>query len=496
MAQAGLAIRGARILDGTGAPPREGDLEVRDGRISTVGSAGPAAREIDATGLVLAPGFVDTHTHDDGALLRHPGLEFKLAQGCTSLVIGNCGFSAVPWAPPSAGARGAGGLFGDLEPDFSDLEGFRARLERTPPALNAIALVGHNTIRSLELGAERRAPTRGELHRMRGHVERALEQGACGFSTGLIYRPGRFSTTDEVIACAEPLAGYGALYATHMRNEGDRLLDAVDEAVRIGREAGCAVHISHHKAAGRPNWGRVADSLARVDAANAAGADVTLDVYPYTAGSGPMIEYFDLDNISEDYARTVGIASCPDFREYEGKMVPELAKELGLSIADTVRHILRAPRAEQTLCIHFIIDEADIETNLRHPLVMVGSDGIPDLSGKPHPRLYGTFPRVLGEYVRRRGVLTLEEAVRRMTSLSCERFGLVGRGRIAEGFFADLVLFDPERIRDVATYEDPKREPEGVHTVVVNGAIAYDRGRHTGARAGRLLRYRSEREDR
>jgi N-acyl-D-amino-acid deacylase len=490
VAKADLAIRDARILDGSGAPTREGDVEVRDGRISAVGRAGAAVREIAARGMVLAPGFVDTHTHDDGALLRHPGLEFKLAQGCTSLVIGNCGFSAVPWGPPQAGAPGAGGLFGDLRPDFDDLLGFRRRLERTPPALNAVALVGHNTIRSLVMGSERRAPTQGELGRMRAHVERALEQGACGLSTGLIYRPGRYSETEEVIACAEPLRERGALYATHMRNEGDRLLEAVDEALRIGREAGCAVHVSHHKAAGRANWGRVADSLARIDAANAAGADVTLDVYPYTAGSGPMIEYFDLANISEDYARTVGIASCPDFRELEGRMVPDIAKELGLSIADTVRRILTAPRAAQTLCIHFIIDEADIETNLRHPRMMVGSDGIPDLSGKPHPRLFGTFPRVLAEYVRARGVLTLEEAVRRMTSLSCDRFGLAGRGRIAEGCFADLVLFDPERIRDLATYEDPKREPEGIAAVLVNGQLAYSEGRHTGARAGRLLRYR------
>ncbi len=490
MAAADLTIRGARILDGSGAPAREGDLEVRGGRISSVGSAGPAAREIAAEGLVLAPGFVDTHTHDDAALLRHPGLEFKLAQGCTSLVIGNCGFSAVPWAPPEAGARGAGGLFGDLRPDFGDLAGFRARLERTPPALNAVALVGHNTIRSLVLGAERRAPSGAELERMRGHVERALEQGACGFSTGLIYRPGRYSTTEEVIACAEPLGPHGALYATHMRNEGDRLLEAVEEALRIGDAARCAVHISHHKAAGRANWGRVTESLARVDRANASGADVTLDVYPYTAGSGPMIEYFDLARIDREYASTVGIASCPDFRELEGRMVPEIARQLGLSIEDTVRRILTSPRADQTLCIHFIIDESDIETNLRHPRMMVGSDGIPDLSGKPHPRLFGTFPRILAEYVRKRGVLTLEESVRRMTSLSCERFGLHERGLIREGFHADLVLFDPARIRDVATYDDPKREPEGVHAVIVNGQLAYRDGRHTGARAGKLLRYR------
>ncbi len=326
---------------------------------------------------------------------------------------------------------------------------------------------------------------------MRDLVRQALEQGACGFSTGLIYRPGRYSTSEEVIAIAEPLRAYGALYATHMRNEGDGLLEAVDETLRIGREVGCSLHISHHKAAGEPNWGKVRDSLAAVDRANAAGADVTLDVYPYTAGSGPLIEYVDLDaRIPDAWASLVGIASCPAFPEYEGRMVPEIAEQLSLAPGEAIRRILTAPRGEQTICIHFIIDEADIETNLRHPRVMIGSDGIPDLAGKPHPRLFGTMPRVLARYVRERGVLTLEEAVRRMTSLSCERFGLVERGRIREGWWADLVLFDPDVVRDLASYEDPKREPEGIAAVLVNGAVAYRDGRHTGAGAGRTLRYR------
>ncbi len=252
------------------------------------------------------------------------------------------------------------------------------------------------------------------------------------------------------------------------------------------------MQISHHKAAGQPNWGRVRDSLERIDRANAEGADVTLDVYPYTAGSGPMIEYFDPDNLRAELLSVVGIASCPAFPEFEGRMVPEIAEDSGLPVEEVVRKILTAPQGERTICIHFVIDEADIETNLRHPRMMIGSDGIPDLSGKPHPRLFGTFPRVLSRYVRDRGVLSLEEAVRRMTSLSCERFGLANRGRVAEGYWADLVLFDPERVRDTATYEDPKREPEGIAAVLVNGEIAYRDGRHSGAGAGRVLRYRRD----
>jgi len=492
MGLAQLTIRNARVLDGSGGPAVEADVEVREGRIHQVGRAGDAREEIDARGDVLAPGFVDTHTHDDGALLGHPGMEFKLAQGCTSVVIGNCGFSAAPNLPGGSGAPGSGGLFPGMETDWTDLAGYFRAVERVRPAVNAVALVGHNTLRSLVLGNEKREPSESELATMRGHVEQSLEQGACGFSTGLIYRPGRYSTTEEVAALAAPLGAHGALYATHMRNEADRLLEAVEETLEIGRRADCAVHISHHKAAGRANWGKVRDSLARVDRAVAEGQDVTLDVYPYTAGSGPMIEYFDLDRVDQELAALVQLASCPPFPQFEGRRIPEIAEELGLSIADTMRKILTAPRGEATICIHFTMDEADVEENLRHARVMVGSDGIPDLSGRPHPRLFGTMPRVLGHYVRERGVLPLEEAVRRMTRLSCERFGLVGRGRIEAGYWADLVLFDPERVIDRATYEDPKQEPDGIGAVVVNGEVAYRDGRHTGAGAGRLLRYRRD----
>ncbi len=491
MSEATLAIRGARILDGSGGPAFDGDVEVRDGRIYSVGAAGSAAREIDAEGLILAPGFVDTHTHDDGALLRYPGMEFKLAQGCTSVVIGNCGFSAAPHRP-EAGPPGRAGVLAGVQPDWADFAGYAQAVEAARPAVNAVALVGHNTIRSHVMGNEKRAPEPAELGAMRACTEQAMEQGACGLSTGLIYRPGRYSTTEEIIEVARPIADYGGLYATHMRNEGARLLEAVDETLEIGREVGCSLHISHHKAAGPANWGRVSDSLAKVDAANAEGADVTLDVYPYTAGSGPMIEYFDPERVDEAYARVVGIASCPAFREFEGRMVEDIASELGLSLAETVKKILTAPKGSATICIHFIIDENDIETNLRHPLMMIGSDGIPELDGKPHPRLFGTFPRVLSEYVRERGVLPLEEAVRRMTSLSCDRFGLVHRGRVEAGYWADLVLFDPDSVRDTATYADPKREPEGIRLVVVNGEVALEDGRHTGVGAGRLLRYRAD----
>ncbi len=487
---ADITIRDARIIDGTGDVAFEGDIEVTGGRISRVGTAGAAAREVDAHGMVLAPGFVDTHSHDDGAFLRYPGMEFKLAQGVTSEVSGNCGFSAIPNEP------GRTFMPGDIasakHASWTDLDSYYGACVAARPAINNIMLVGHNRIRAFVVGLEKRAASADELAQMRGHVARAMEQGACGFSTGLIYEPGRYSDTAEIIALAAECAPYEGIYATHMRNEGDRLLEAVEESLTIARSAGVGLHISHHKSAGKRNWGRIGESLARIDAAEADGTIVTLDVYPYTAGSGPMWQYVNLDHIDSEWAANVMLNSCPDDTALEGKMLPEIADEKGWALEETVRQVLTSPRGRQVICTHFIIDEADIETNLRHPRMMIGSDGIPDLNGRPHPRLFGTMPRVLAKYVRERHVLSLEEAIRRMTSLACDRFGLTHRGRIREGYHADLVLFDPDTVQDRATYQDPKQEPEGIEMVIVNGAIAYEGGQHTGVGNGQMLRYRQD----
>ena len=483
---ADTVIRNATIIDGTGGPRFTGDVAIEDGHISEVGSSSSrSAIEVDATGLVLAPGFVDVHTHDDGALLQHPDMEFKISQGCTSVVVGNCGFSAIPAVVGKKTLDLSG-----VDANWTDLEGYRHDVEKLGPAVNAMMLVGHNTIRSLEMGNERRAPRDGELERMREHIGLAMEQGACGFSTGLIYRPGRWSDTEEVLELAKAVAPFDGIYATHMRNENDHLLEAVDEALDIGSKAGVAVQISHHKAAGKRNWGKVKESLAKVDAAIAEGARVTLDVYPYTAGSGPMIQYFDIKNPNPELAQAIQLASCPAFREYEGRMLVDIAAELQITAPEAVRHILTAPDGKQTICIQHTMDEGDILSNLRHDRVMIGSDGIPDLGGRPHPRLYGTFPRVLGRYVREQGILDLESAIRRMTSLSCDVHGLTDRGRIAEGKWADLVLFDPELVVDVASYEDPKRESLGIQNVWVNGQLAFNGGSHTQTGSGKVLRYR------
>ena len=480
-------IRNATIIDGTGAPRFVGDVSIEDGHIAEIGeiSSSVVDLEVDATDLVLAPGFVDVHTHDDGALMQHPDMTFKVSQGCTSVVVGNCGFSAIPAVTGESTLDLSG-----VEASWNDLDGYRDAVEGSNPAVNAMMLVGHNTIRTLEMKGERGAPNDRQLLRMREHVELAMQQGACGFSTGLIYRPGRWADTEEVLDLAKAVAPFGGIYATHMRNENDHLLEAVDEALHIGAEAGIAVQISHHKAAGRRNWGKVTESLAKVDAAVAQGARVTLDVYPYTAGSGPMVQYFDINNPDPELVQVIQLASCPAFRGYEGRMIIDIASELDMSASETVQHILTAPEGKQTICIQHVMDEGDVVTNLRHDRVMVGSDGIPDLTGRPHPRLFGTFPRVLGRYVREQGVLDLESAVRRMTSLSCDVHGLQDRGRVAVGNWADLVLFDPSLVLDVASYEDPKRESVGINNVWVNGQLAFEEGHHTQIGAGRVLRYR------
>jgi len=482
-----LSIRDALLFDGSARPPRVTDVHIEGERIALIGSGPCGKREIAARGRALAPGFVDVHAHDDAALLSTPGLEFKLLQGVTSVVIGNCGFSLAPVSQGGTEPPGNASLFPGFSQRFPDLAGYRAAFVAARPALNALALIGHNAIRSHVIGNEEREPTSAELARMRGHVRKALEQGAAGLSTGLIYRPGRVATTSEIIELGQPLAEFSALYATHMRSEGDRLLESVAETLSIARALACRTQISHHKAGGRRNWGKVKASLALVDSANAAGADVSLDAYPYIAGSGPMVEYFDPNRIDLALAEIIQIASCPGCPAYEGRRLTEIAAREGLGVAEVVTKILNLPGAERTVVITFMMDEADVETNLRHPRVMVGSDGLPSPEGRPHPRLYGTFPRVLAEYARKRGLFSLETAIAKMSSLPCERFGLRDRGLIEVGKFADLLLFDPETILDRATFDDPKQHPSGLELVLVNGAVAAVGGRSTDVRAGRFL---------
>lgn len=487
-----LVIRNASILDGTGAEPRPGDIGVTDGRIVDVGEARDAGRrEIDAAGRTLTPGFIDTHTHDDGAMLRYPGMEFKLAQGVTTCVLGNCGFSVAPATQRARRLIADSAILsvGDTPVNWTDLAGYIAAVESRHPAVNAIALIGHNTIRTAAFGNEQRPPTDAEMATMRAWVDEAMAQGACGLSTGLIYEPGRWSQTEEIIELCKGIAPYGGVYATHMRNEGEHLVQSVQETLRIGREAGCPVHISHHKAGGEHVDGLIEASLATVDAAHAAGQAVTLDMYPYVAGSTRLEAIYRLGRITGWSAERLRLATVPGHPEWQGKTLADVALALDLPPEQAAERILEGPGRE-TVIIQFTMREQDVERNLRHPLMMVGSDGLPVLEGFPHPRLFGTYPRILGEYVRERGVISLPEAVRRITSLSARTFGLTDRGNIAPGNWADLVLFDPATIRDTATWDAPMQEPEGISLVVVNGAVAYEDGRHTRAGSGRMLRFR------
>ena len=480
-----LVFRNVNVLDGTGSPAFVADVSVVGEQIERVGEAPPGTHEIDGSGRYLAPGFIDVHSHDDAAVLELPELEFKLAQGCTTTVVGNCGFGLSPLTGASE-PPGNASLFGPNRRRFARLGDYLAAVEVARPALNVATLVGHHNLLVSVLGDGERAPSVVERAQMRALLSEALDDGAIGLSTGLIYRPGRSASQDEIAELAALCGERGLIYTTHMRSESDKLLEALDEALAIAEQAKVRVQISHHKAAGKRNWGKTELTHARLAEATAAGVDVAFDVYPYTAGSGPLIEYFDPRSPDLDLLEVTRLATCPPFPELEGRMLVDIAKEQGVDLPGLVTRILAGPGGERTLCITFTMGDEDLERNLRHPLSMIGSDGLADLTGKPHPRLFGTFPRVLGRYVRERSLLTLPAAVRKMTSVPSDRFGLVGRGRIAEGLQADLVLFDAEQVTDLASYDEPKLTPRGIECVVVNGAMAYRSG--VISRAGRPLR--------
>ena len=488
-----VLIRGARLYDGSGAAPRSADVALRGDRIAEIGALADAHAPvtIDASGLALAPGFIDVHTHDDFALVVRPEMDFKILGGVTTVVVGNCGLGAAPW--PVASKTTA--LIGEAKlPEWDGYAGYIEQLERDPPSTNAAVLIGHGTLRRSVMGNAARAPTSHELDALERLVREGLDAGAVGLSTGLVYEPGCHAGIDELVSLAGVLSGTGALYATHMRNEGTGLLDSVREAIAIGRRAGVPVQISHHKAAGREAWGLIADSLRLIERAQLEGLDVHADQYPYTAGStfldavvrsgafvsGPPGRYGRIE------PNEVVIASAPGHREWEGRTIAELAEASAKPARETAEEILAA--APIASVVMHTMHEDDVRTVMRHPSTMIGSDGVPTFPGKPHPRLWSTFARVLGRYARDLGLFPLEEGVHRMTGLPAHKFKLLDRGVIREGAFADLVLFDAARIIDVGTYEDPNHPPAGIHHVFVNGTRVVRDGVHTGARPGRPLR--------
>lgn len=516
-----LVVAGGRVCDGTGRPLFDADVGVREGRIARLGdlTAARAARRLDARGRVVAPGFIDVHSHSDESVLVNPRLESTLRQGVTTVVVGNCGGSSAPAVGLAAEELERDIARFDLERTWTSFGEYLEAIEARGTALNFCSLVGHGTLRQSVMGGERRPPTAGELAAMRAMLASCLEEGAVGLSTGLIYAPSSYADTDEIVALAEVAARYGGLYASHIRNEGTRLFEAVEEAIAVGRRSGARVELSHHKAAGRANWGRVKRSLAMIAAAREDGVAVVADQYPYTAsstglsvvvpgwahegGTAALVERLrDPDvrrRIREEATETerrwdaIVIARARQHRELEGQTVAAIAAERGVEPLETACDLLVAEEGRVAVVIHSM-HEDDVQEVMRAPFVCVGSDSSavapygPLAEGKPHPRAYGTFPRVLGRYVRELEVLSLEEAVRKMTSLAASQVGLRDRGVVAEGCWADLVVFDPLTVADSATFEDPHRYPAGIDAVIVNGALQLADGEASAGLHGRVLR--------
>jgi N-acyl-D-aspartate/D-glutamate deacylase len=483
-----LILRNGTILDGSGDASYVGDLAIAADRIAAIGKVAASAKtEIDVSRLAIAPGFIDVHTHDDAAVVRDPAVDFKIMQGVTTDVIGNCGAGVAPTTDAFRQfyARGIGPILGDSALTWTTTSEYFDAVDAAHPSLNVTAYVPHGVLRYIAMGLERREPEERELALMCELLDEGMRAGAIGMSSGLIYPPGSFSRTPELIELARVVAKYGGIYTSHIRDEGPGLLRAVEEAIRIGEEAGCGVEISHHKAAGREAWGATERSLAVIADARARGLDVTVDVYPYTAGSTALaaIARFG-DDVFEMPALIASVKYNKD--AYEGKYVSDIAAALGMSNGDAVRKLLLDEENSPTV-INFTMDEPDVRRVLADQHAMIGSDGIPS-EGKPHPRLYGTMARVLGTYVRDTGLLTVEDAVRKMTSLPSAKHRVKERGLLREGWFADVVVFDPAKIDDIATYEEPRQYPKGIEYVVVNGKLAVDGGHQTDARAGRMLR--------
>ena len=471
-----VLFTGGTVIDGTGAPRVRADVAVTGDRIAAVGDLAEAlaGRTIDATGCIVSPGFIDAHTHDDNLLLVDPDVTPKTSQGVTTVIAGNCGVSLAPLTPGRPTPPPLDLLGGPADFRYPRFADYVAALDEAPPAANAGLLVGHSALRLNTMDDVDRPATAGEIDAMRERLAEGMEAGALGFSTGLIYGPNKAATTDEVAAVAEVAGAAGGLYVTHMRDEGADIETAMEEAFEIGRRAGTGVVISHHKCAGRANFGRSGETLALIEKTRRSQS-VGLDVYPYTAGSTVLMP----EMVGK--AERVIVTWSEPHPEHAGRDLPDVAAEMGLD------PIAAAERLQPAGGIYFMMDEADVRRIMAYEHSMIGSDGLPH-DQHPHPRLWGTFPRVLGHYSRELGLLTLEDAVRRMTGLTAAQFGLTDRGEVRAGAYADLVMFDAETIADEATFEAPTRPAAGIDIVMVNGAIVREGGRVTGKRPGRALR--------
>jgi dihydroorotase/N-acyl-D-amino-acid deacylase len=526
-AQYDLLIINGHILDGSGSPWFEGSLAVKDGKIADVGRLidATASRVIDAKGLVVAPGFIDLHSHSDRPLLVDGKGESKIRQGVTTEILGE-DHSSGP-VPPGAGKNLT--QYG-LVRDWTTLGEYFARLERQGISVNIASYVGSGQVREVVLGEADRAPTPGDLERMKALVDQAMREGAIGLSSGLIYIPNLYARTDELIELAKVAAKYGGIYTTHMRGEGAHWKKSVDEAIEIGEKAGLPVHILHLKMDGKPNWGKMADQVKEIQAARDRGVDITANQYPYIASMTsletcippkylagtaadqlkrlqdpkvraeirqaiatglPGWEVNQVQSVGGWHGVMVASLQKPENKKYEGKRMDEIARQMGKDPVDALCDLL-VSEGGAAEAIYFGMSDADVELAMKQPWVGIGSDGravTPEMTfeGRPHPRFYGTFPRVLGVYVREKHVLTLPDAVRKMTSLPATITGLTDRGLLRPGMAADITLFDPQTVIDKATFENPMQYPVGIPYVIVNGTVVIDQGQHTGAKPGRVL---------
>lgn len=496
-----LLIRNGRIVDGSGNAWVRGDVAVRGGRIVAMGQLGTvqARRVFDARDHIVAPGFIDTHAHIEGNLFARPTADNFVHDGVTTLITGNCGAS-----------------------DELGIKAFFERMAKEGVSVNVASLVGHNTVRKQVMGLERRAATPAEQMRMEALVDQAMDDGAVGLSTGLIYLPGLYSDTPEVVGLARAAARHHGVYASHIRDEGSKVVEAINEALDIGRQAGLPVQISHFKVGAPANWGRSRETLALIEKARADGLDVTIDQYPYTASSTQLsvvlpdwaVEGGQAEiakrladpahraRIAADILKSAQRNKRPDFSyavvarhapepALNGRNLSQINQQRGRPATmeaeiQTLLDIVQAGGAQMTF--HGMSEE-DVRRIMAWPFAMVGADGgVQSGTGMPHPRSYGTNARVLGKYVREEQVMRLEEAVRRMTSLAAQRFQLNDRGLLRPGYAADIVIFDDKTVRDRATFEHPHQLSEGFDLVVINGVVTMEAGKHSGAKAGAALR--------
>jgi N-acyl-D-amino-acid deacylase len=473
-----LIVRNGTLIDGTRAPRYAADVAVRGERIAAIGrlDGARAATELDASGLIVAPGFIDAHTHDDRLMLSAPQMAPKISQGVTTVVAGNCGVSLAPFPdgmrrpvpPPLDLLDDEGGWF-----RFGSFAGYLQALRAQPAATNCALLVGHTTLRVAVMNDLERAASRSEIERMRGLADAALAAGAIGVSTGLYYEPARAAPTEEVIEVCRPLASRNGIYCTHMRDEGARIIDSLEETFRIGRELGVPVVISHHKLAGTPNHGRSRETLPLIEE-RMRSQPIGLDCYPYCASSTIL----SASRVAA--ASRVLVTWSKPHPQYAGLELSEVMRRMQLGMEQTVAALLPAG------AIYFSMAEDDVQRILAFEHTMIGSDGLPH-DAAPHPRLWGTFARVLGFYSRKLNLFPLETAVYKMTGLTAQTFGLRDRGVLKPGAYADMAIFDAGDVDETASFARPIQPAKGIDSVVVNGAVAWRDGRDTGARAGKVL---------